>query len=149
MADQPPFRIRLNSADYEVGVRELNGRELRDLPSPPISHDDELFEQLPTGDDRLIDLDYEAEIYTGKVFFSSPDHKKYRVYVNSIEKIVEKNVLTYDEVVRLAFPEPDPQTVYSVSFEKAKHPHEGDLVSGQTVEVKDGTEFDVDDTGRS
>jgi hypothetical protein len=58
-------------------------------------------------------------------------------------------VLSYDEVVRLAFPEPDPQTIYSVSFEKAKHPHEGDLVSGQTVAIKDGTEFDVDDTGRS
>ncbi len=149
MPDQPPFRIRLDSADYEVSLRELTGREIRDLPSPPIRQENELFEQLPNGDDRLIDLDYEAEIYTGKVFFTSPDHKKYRVYVNSIEKIVDKNVLTYDEVVRLAFPEPDPETVYSVSFEKAKHPQEGDLVSGQTVEIKDGTEFDVDDTGRS
>ena len=149
MPDQPPFRIRLNSTDYEVSVRELTGRELRDLPTPPLAAHDDLFEQLPTGDDRLVDLDYEAEIYTGKVFFSSPDHKKYRVYVNSIEHIVTKNVLSYDEVVRLAFPEPNPDTIYSVSFEKARHPHEGDLVSGNSVEIKDGTEFDVDDTGRS
>jgi hypothetical protein len=149
MSDQPPFRIRLDSQDFEVDVRELTGREIRDLPSPAIPPSDELFEELPNGDDRPIGLEYEAEIYSGKVFYTSPSHKTYRLYVNGVEKIVGKKVLTYSEVVRLEFPEPTPGTIYTVSFEKAKHPHEGALVSGQSVEIKDGTEFDVDDTGRS
>jgi hypothetical protein len=149
MSDQPPFRIRLDSVDYEIGVRELTGREVRDLPTPPISPHDDLFEELPGGDDRLVTLEYEAEIYTGKVFYTSPEHKRYRVWVNGVQKVADKSVLSYDEVVRLEFPEPTPDTIYTVSFEKAKHPHEGALVSGQSVEIKDGTEFDVDDTGRS
>jgi hypothetical protein len=75
--------------------------------------------------------------------------KKYKIVVNGVPTTVEKDVLTFDEVVRLAFPEPDPNTIYSVSFEKAKKPKEGDLVSGQSVTIKENTEFDVDDTGRS
>lgn len=73
----------------------------------------------------------------------------YRIYVNGVEKTVDHEVLTYDEVVRLAFPQPTPGTIYTVSFEKAKEPKEGELVAGQTVTIKPETEFDVDDTGRS
>jgi len=147
--DQPPYRIRLNSVDYDVTATELSGRQLRELPTPPIPHSDDLFEELPDGSDRQIDNDYKVEMYTGKVLYTERAHKKYRVYVNGTEKTVETNQLSYDDVVVLAFPERTPGTIYSVTFEKAKKPHEGDLVEGQSVEIKDGTEFDVDDTGRS
>lgn len=75
--------------------------------------------------------------------------KTYRVVVNGVESTVDHDLLTYDEVVRLGFPSPDPNTIYSVSFEKAKEPKEGELLLGQSVEIKENTEFDVDDTGRS
>lgn len=78
------------------------------------------------------------------------EHPKiYRVVVNGVEKSVDHDVLTYDDVVRLAFPQPNPQTIYDVSFEKAKEPKEGELVAGQSVTIKENTEFDVHDTGRS
>lgn len=77
-----------------------------------------------------------------------PD-KTFKVFVNGAEKTVDHDVLTYDDVVRLAFAEPTPGTIYSVSFEKAKEPHRGDLVQGQSVTIKNNTELDVDDTGRS
>ena len=147
--DHPPYRIRLDSLDYEVAFDELSGRQLREMPTPPIPHADDLFEELPTGADRQIDNDYQVEIYTGKVFYTAAHHRKYRVYVNGVEKILETKLLTYDVLVALAYPVKTPGTIYSVTFEKAKKPHEGDLVDGQSVEIKDGTEFDVDDTGRS
>ncbi len=75
--------------------------------------------------------------------------KTYRLFVNGVETTVDHDLLTYDEVVRLGFPSPDPNTIYSVSFEKAKEPKEGELLAGQSVEITENTEFDVDDTGRS
>lgn len=75
--------------------------------------------------------------------------KTYKIAVNGVEKTVDHDVLTYDEVVRLEFPQPNPTTIYSVTFEKAKEPKEGELLPGQSVEIKENTEFDVDDTGRS
>ena len=73
----------------------------------------------------------------------------YRVYVNGVEKVIDTKQVTYEHIVSIAFPDTTAGTIYSVTFEKAKKPHEGDLVAGQSVEIRDGTEFDVDDTGRS
>lgn len=75
--------------------------------------------------------------------------KTYRIAVNGVETTTQQETLTYDDVVHLAFPTPDPNTIYSVSFEKAKEPKEGELLQGQSVTIKENTEFDVDDTGRS
>lgn len=82
---------------------------------------------------------------------SNESHKKsYKIFVNGVEKTVESDIVSYEEVVQLAFPvPPGPNPIYSVSYEKAKEPHEGDLVAGQTVVIKEGTEFDVTPTGKS
>ena len=78
------------------------------------------------------------------------DHEKtYKIFVSGVEKTVDHDVLTYDEVVRLFIAQPVEGTIYAVSFERAKDPKEGDLVAGQSVKIKQNTEFDVDDTGRS
>lgn len=77
-------------------------------------------------------------------------HRDYRIIVNGEEHTVASDVVSYEEVVKLAYPVPPvANAVYSVTFEKAKEPHEGELVAGQTVLVKDGTEFDVTPTGKS
>ncbi|PSR36976.1 MAG: hypothetical protein C7B44_06195 [Sulfobacillus thermosulfidooxidans] len=76
--------------------------------------------------------------------------KNYRIIVNAEEKTVESNVLSYYQVVQLAFPTPPGTNVtYTVVYEKAEDPREGTLVAGQTVIIKDGTEFDVTPTIKS
>ena len=76
--------------------------------------------------------------------------KTYRIYVNGVEDTVDSDVVSYEQVVQLAYPvSPAPNTIYTVSFEKAKEPHEGELVAGQTVVIREGTEFDVTPTGKS
>lgn len=72
------------------------------------------------------------------------------IFVNGVEYTVGSDVVTYDEVVKLAYPTPPaPNTLYTVTFEDARHPEEGELLAGQRVEVKDGTEFDVTPTIKS
>ena len=74
----------------------------------------------------------------------------YRIFVNGEEKTVESDDLSYDQVVKLSYPTPpDPNTIFTVTFRKAKEPHEGSLVPGQSVEIREGTVFDVTPTGKS
>ena len=75
--------------------------------------------------------------------------KEYKIHVNGVDKHVGDETLTFEDVVALAFTPPDPNNIYLVSFEKEKEPKEGELLAGQSVEIKNGTEFDVHDTGRS
>jgi len=76
-------------------------------------------------------------------------NKSYKVYVNGVEKAADHDVLTYAEVVSLFVAQPVDGTIYAITFEHAKKPKEGELVEGGSVTIKQNTEFDVDDTGRS
>lgn len=78
------------------------------------------------------------------------DHNKtYKIFVDGVEKTVDHEVLTYEEVLRLFIAEPVEGTIYAITFEHAKDPKTGELLAGQSVTIKQNTEFDVDDTGRS
>jgi hypothetical protein len=85
----------------------------------------------------------------GGLLVKENGEKTYKIVVNGTSMSVANEVLSYDDIVRLAFPNQDANTIYSVSFEHAKDPKEGELLSGQSVTIKQNTEFDVDDTGRS
>jgi hypothetical protein len=75
------------------------------------------------------------------------------IIVNGRPKTVpKKDELTYEEVLGLAFP--NPQTgdgiQYTIQYSRGegKKPS-GSLVEGQSVKVKEGMEFDVTSTNRS
>jgi hypothetical protein len=79
-------------------------------------------------------------------------HKKeFKIIVNGEPKSVDSEIVSYDEVVKLAYPTPPGQnTRYTVTFRNAKEPKEGSLAPGGSVEVKkDGTIFNVKTTGKS
>ena len=73
------------------------------------------------------------------------------IIVNGEEHRVSSDVVTYQEVVTIAFPiPPSPDARYTVSFRDAKEPHEGSLAPSQSVVVrKEGTVFNVKATGKS
>jgi len=74
-----------------------------------------------------------------------------RIVVNTREYSVPKGKITFDQVVKLAYPTPPgPDTVYTVSYTKGPHENPtGTLVEGQSVEVRDGMVFSVSATNRS
>ncbi len=78
-------------------------------------------------------------------------HEHFAVIVNGQQRTVESQIVSYEEVVKLAYPTPpSPDTRYTVTYRNAKEPKEGSLARGQSVEIKkEGTIFNVKATGRS
>ncbi|MDB5985230.1 MAG: hypothetical protein JWR16_283 [Nevskia sp.] len=106
-------------------------------------------------EDKLIRIDDpKVHLLEDEHFHSSEAPEKYYVVtVNTDPVVIHHDVLTFDELVKIAFPIPptglDPE--FTVSFEHAvSKPHHGDLAVGGTVTVKKhGTIFDVAHTNRS
>jgi hypothetical protein len=74
-----------------------------------------------------------------------------KIFVNTKPKEVESRVLSFADVIALAQPLPSgPNYEYTVDYRKAAGTkHKGELLPGETVEVKDGTIFDVTATDKS
>jgi len=78
--------------------------------------------------------------------------KKVAIIVNGTPHEVEKDDLTYDEVVTLAFPDfpQHPERTYSVTYQRGHgNKPEGILSPGGSVKVKEGMIFYVKHTGQS
>jgi hypothetical protein len=84
------------------------------------------------------------------------DHDRTRhlftIIVNGRQKQVLDHVLTFDQVVKLAFDDlpPGENVIFTVTYSRAAGPKlAGTLVEGQTVKIKDGTVFNVTATDKS
>ena len=76
------------------------------------------------------------------------------IIVDGQKKTVSSDVVSYTEVVELAYPgqSADPQYTFTVTYRNSaeKKKHDGTLVPGQTVHVKkQGTVFNVTRTTKS
>lgn len=79
----------------------------------------------------------------------APGHNKsYEIVVNGKRRTVTDKTITYDQVVRLAFPEGPFDTVFTVSYANP-HGKDGTLAPGQDTHVKEGMSFNVIKTNRS
>lgn len=81
-----------------------------------------------------------------------PKDKGIAIVVNGTEHTVDDEVVSYEQVIALGFPNGGPGIEYSVVYSKAKAPAggSGSLVAGRSVTVKKkGTSFDVTPTTRS
>lgn len=105
--------------------------------------------------DKLVRIDDPKVQLAENEHFHSAEapEKHYIIRVNTDPVVVDHDVLTFAELVKIAYPVPptgqDPE--FTVSFEHAaSKPHHGDLAEGGTVTVKKyGTIFDVAHTNRS
>jgi len=83
---------------------------------------------------------------------STEDHKPITIIVNGRPRTLTQTVLTYLEVVQIAFPGQAPSEIQSFTvnfFKGADDKHQGSLVAGDTVKIKEGMVFDVSATNRS
>lgn len=71
-AGQTHFEIQIDRVHYRVTERQMTGRELRHLPTPPIGPDRDLFEVVPGHSDLKIEDDQVVEIRSGLRFFTAP-----------------------------------------------------------------------------
>jgi len=78
--------------------------------------------------------------------------KQTTIVVNGREKTVEGDVIAFEEVVALGLdPVPTgPNVVITVTFSDARGPkHDGTLTVGHSVEIRNGTRFNVKATDKS
>lgn len=78
--------------------------------------------------------------------------KDVTIVVNGTQKTVEKDDLTFDEVVLLAFENPPygENTLFSITYRRGHgNKAEGILAPGESVKVKEGMIFDVTATDKS
>lgn len=68
------FQIQIDRVHYTVTQAEMTGSELRQLVSPPIGPDRDLFEVVPGHPDKKIADDQTVEIRNGLRFFTAPAH---------------------------------------------------------------------------
>ena len=66
------FQIRIDRDHYTVETEQLTGRQLRALPEPDIGLERDLFEVVPGGSDKKIELDTVVEMRNGLRFFTAP-----------------------------------------------------------------------------
>jgi len=80
-------------------------------------------------------------------------HRDFTIIVNGERKQVGSHELSFEEVVSLAYngnPPVGPNWVFTVTYRRAEgKKHEGTLVKGQMVKIKEGTIFDVTATDKS
>ena len=81
-----------------------------------------------------------------------PNNKMFLITVNGRQRQVERDELSFDELVDLAFDDParGPQIVFTITFREAggRIP-EGELDEGQRLKVRDGTIINVTRTDQS
>ena len=79
--------------------------------------------------------------------------KEVTIIVNGEPKIVEKDEISFQEIVNLAYDGNPPQGgnwVFTVTYRRGHgQKPEGSLIEGQTVKVKDGMIFNVTATDKS
>lgn len=75
----------------------------------------------------------------------------FSIVVNAQPKQVHHDVLTFDEVINIAFPGGGrgPNVIYTVTYRNAAGGASGSLRQGQHVTVINGTIFDVTQTDKS
>ena len=69
---QEKFQIQIDRTHFTVEQSKLTGRELRNLPTPPIGADRDLWEVVPGGSDVKINDDQVVKIRNGQRFFTAP-----------------------------------------------------------------------------
>jgi Multiubiquitin len=93
-----------------------------------------------------------AEALGGPNDHTKPD-KTFEIVVNTREETVQQNVVTFEQIVKLAFPtaQAEANVKYSMTYRNAaSKPHAGELGEGGSVEVKNhGTIFNVTKTVQS
>jgi hypothetical protein len=143
------FSFTVNERGFEWGIGEISAEDLRRYASIP--DDQDMFldsdADAPIEDDDVVHLGRK-----GVERIITKERPKIRIIVNTREKFVDSRVLTFEALVKLAFPDlpMTPNTAFTVSYRKGpdKHP-EGTLIEGESVRIKKGEVFNVSATDKS
>ncbi len=146
------FRLTLDGHAVSWGVQHMPGSVLYSLAN--VGADTAVFLDVRGGRDRLIEPDTVVDLAEAGVerFVTAPrPAPTFDIVVNGRPKTVTGNTVTYEQIVLLAFPdERDPNAVFSMTYtHAASTPPVGELGVGGSVQIKNGSRFNVTRTVQS
>lgn len=140
------FRFHIDEEARDWGQQKITGLHLKQIAQvDPVSHD--VFRIVVGGKDQLIrDQDTFDLGATGVERFATAPIQ-IEVFVNTRPHMVNRRELNFWAVVRLEHPDADPANEnieYTITYDKGPRQNpSGNLVIGQSVEIKGGMEFYV------
>ena len=145
------FRFFLDERAFDWGASHISGATIKRLAGMP-SETTEVWLDAAGGHDRLIDDNEMVDLASPGIERFVTRTIQIAIKVNSRERVVDHRVLTYWEVVKVAYPEavPSDQIIYSIDYASGPHQNpNGSLVDTQSVTVKEGMKFYVTPTDKS
>jgi hypothetical protein len=149
---QQPHIVRIHIDQHRhESLSPTTGEALYQLGKVAVGND--LYREVEGNreDQPVWDAGEEIHLREDEHFHSGPA-KQITIIVNGRKKEVTQRVLSFTEVVALAFdPVPSgPDWVFTVTYRKAaSKPHDGTLTQGEHIKVKNGTIFNVTATNKS
>lgn len=145
------FRFFLDERAFDWGASHISGGTIKRIAGVS-SENTDVWLDAAGGHDRMIEDKALVDLSNpgAERFITRPI--RITIKVNSRDRQVDHRVLTYWELVKLAFPEavPSDQIVYSIDYASGPHQNpNGSLVEGQSVTVKEGMKFYVTPTDKS
>lgn len=129
---------------------DQTGQTIRDLFTLPGSAP--LVRDLETPNDTPIGLGDTVSFADGPVFYSREEHHstEITIIVNGREASVSGATISYSQVVAIAFPQVDADTICTVTYKRG-HPSkpEGSMANGDVVKLNCGMIFNVTPTRKS
>lgn len=147
------FKFTVENAQVAWGNPVLAGASLHKLANPKVG--EAIYLEVRGGEDRLIEQPDSVDLTVAGIerFFNAPAQTTtFEIIVNTRAKIVDCQTVTYEQLVRLAYPGPqDANVEFSISYRKtASKPYSGELSAGDSVTVKKkGSVFNVHRTIKS
>ncbi|MFV5640321.1 multiubiquitin domain-containing protein [Acinetobacter oleivorans] len=148
------FKLTLDGRELKWGQPTIEAHSLYVLSG--IGPDQAIFFEVRGGTDRLLEADEILDLTNSGVehfITAKRPIRDYTIVVNSREETVTNPVVTFEQIVQLAFPNApcESNTIYSMTYRNAaSRPHAGELAEGGVVEVKHkGTIFNVTKTIQS
>lgn len=147
------FKLTVNGAQVSWGKSLISGSDLYALSKP--SDGDAVFLTVRGGEDREIEVSEEVDLSAPGIehFENAPKRiRAFEIVINGHETVVHQKQLSFEELVKLAYPgdAPSPNITYSITYRKvASVPHQGELGAGGSVQVQNGSVFNVGRTVQS
>lgn len=145
------FRFLVDERAFDWGASHISGGTIKRLAGVPLETTD-VWMDAAGGHDYLIDNKEMVDLANLGTERFVTRTIRITIKVNSRDREVDHRVLTYWEVVKLAYPEamPSDQVIYSIDYASGppQNPN-GSLVEGQSITVKEGMKFYVTPTDKS
>jgi hypothetical protein len=147
------FKLTLNEDELRWGKPLISGSVLYGLAKP--GDGEGVFLEVRGGEDRLIEPGELINLSEPGIerFITAPKRPPtFEIIVNSRPRTVNASVVTFEQIVQLAFPgQHEPNVVFSMTYRHAAStPHAGELGASGSVDVKKkGTVFNVTRTVQS